>query len=82
MENSMKKFIIYLLSAVVSLVSIYSLLAVWGIVTTPKDLMLKAFQSAIIIVIAGALMAFLFSFINSDKKKNKRKGPEDFEPKF
>lgn len=81
MENSMKKFIIYLLSAVVALVSVYSLLAVWEIVTPPENLMLKAFQSAIVIVIAGALMAFLFSFINGDKKK-KNKNPEDYEPKF
>jgi len=60
--NSFKKFFAILLSALVLIVTLLSILAIWDVIEV-KDIFGRAFSSLVIIFAASAIVLFIFTVL-------------------
>ena len=64
--NSVKRVIAYILTGLVLLFSIVAILGIWHIIDM-EDLMVRLFQSLLVILAAAAVIVFIFAILMRER---------------
>ena len=64
--NSVKKIIAYILTGLVLLFCIIAILGIWNIIDM-EDLLIRMFQSMMVILAAAAVIVFIFAILLKDR---------------